>query len=129
MWDAFQKDYIKTYYYQLLYTEYEQNELVMDKVSENSKKSQEKISPIVRSLALNHVSNTILFRTGIYIILILIIVIKYFDKKLIISLIPSILNTMTLLLTMHHQSYRYVMYIQLIFILMLLYINKQEVKK
>lgn len=124
MWDTFKKDYINTYNYQLLYTEYEKNSIISNLTSSNSAKSQEKISPIMTALSLNKVTNTIFFRTGIYIILIIIIMINFYDKKMLISIIPSIMNTITLLLTMHHQSYRYVMYIQLICIIV--FLNKKN---
>lgn len=132
IWNVSEKDDVMTSKYIIMYDEFETSyaEELGIKYSDNI------ISNIIKKsllfLSTNEVLNSLFFRGGIYIdILILIFIYCFFkDKKsLFICLIPFIINLLTLFLAMHHYEYRYIWNVELItllFILIFLFDNQKE---
>ena len=62
----------------------------------------------------NEVTDSIFYRSGVYLILLLILLaFNYFrgNKAILVAAIPILSNTVSLMLLLAHQSYRYVWYI------------------
>lgn len=143
IWNVSEKDEIMTYKYQIFHDEFEtnyaksfdinakKNNLKMY-VNANENSAQKSVDNLLVFIANNEILNSLFFRVGIYIdILIILIIYSILIKKkeLIICLVPVIINTLTLLLFMHHYEYRYVWNIFLIsclFLLIFIYNNNEK---
>ena len=97
----------------------------------NNKQVTDTLHNALLFLGNHRITDAIFFRAGIYTLLLFVILfyliyIKKFEMLLIF--LPCIVNNATLLITSHHQSYRYVMHMPFIVILGLISIllSKKE---
>ncbi len=141
IWNVSEKDEIMTYKYQIFHDGFETNYAKLFDISAkknnlkmyaNENSAQKYVDNLLVFIANNEILNSLFFRVGIYIdILIILIIYSILIKKkeLTICLVPVIINTLTLLLFMHHYEYRYVWNIFLIsclFLLIFVYNNKEK---
>lgn len=130
MWNVFGSDYIPTYRYHLIYDEYENNWVEDYNIKINKNYITKSLHNVLLFLGSNSICNFLIFRGGIYFLLINILLFyllwikKYY---MLIIYIPCIFNNLSLFLAMHHQSYRYIIYIPFIFLICLLstFVNKK----
>lgn len=143
IWNVSEKDEIMTYKYQIFHDEFETNYAKLfdmdakegkSKLCINAKENgfQKTVDDLLVFVANNEILNSLFFRVGIYIDILIILIIYSLltkEKKLGICLLPVIINTLTLLLFMHHYEYRYVWNVFLIsclFLLIFIYDNKAK---
>lgn len=128
LWDILEKDNIMTYKYQI---KYDERGLKYYDDLNIKPRSNKMISNVLLFIATNDLLNALLFRSGIFIDLLIILgcyIIKE-SKKNIFVFIPIITNVLTLFISMHHQSFRYVWSINLVALLILLMLLYQgEIK-
>ena len=128
MWNNAEYDFVNYYKYQTKYDEFDDyyGQLAGVELSYN-----ENVNNVLIFIASNELLNLFSFRSGIYIdmlmILLLYCLVKRKEKILIVS-IPLIINILTLFISMHHQEYRYIWVIELVFLLMYLIIIYNDKK-
>ena len=118
IWNVSEKDEIMTYKYQIFHDEFEtnyaksfaiRNKKMHLNIEEN--KYQSYIDNILVSISNNEILNSLFFRTGIYVDLLIIMIIYCIlnkNKQILLCLFPLTINILTLLMFMHHYEYRYV---------------------
>ena len=129
LWNVFKSDNIQNYNYQIKENEFGIDSYDYHHIDFNDNFFKNAICNILLYFSCNKILDALFFRVSIYISLIIFFFINYGKKKNIFSLFPIIINILTFILVLHHQSYRYVMFIPLIFILYFLRIiidNNQE---
>lgn len=120
LWNVFKNDSIQTYDYQISRNEFGVSHYSDFKIDEHNNKLKLFISSCLLSISKNKLLNALFLRGGIYLCFITIILYKDYHKRKLLILLPTILNIATLFIAMHHQSYRYAMFLPIIFILLLL---------
>lgn len=120
LWNVFKSDSIQIYDYQIDRNEFGVSHYSDFNITTSSNKVKEFISDCLLLISKNKILNALFFRSGLYFCLIIILIFKDYNKNKLLILFPTILNILTLFIAMHHQSYRYVMFLPIIFILLLL---------
>ena len=127
MWNVFKSDNIQSYDYQIAQDEFGIDYYNDLKIENEDNFFKNLIINILIFISNNKILNSIFLRTGLYFLLLVIILLNNFKSKNIFILIPFFINIITLLISMHHQSYRYVMFIPIIFLIYFLQIvSKKE---
>lgn len=131
LWNTFGSDYIGTYKYHLIYDEYGNDWASSYDIKRNNNKVTDTLHNALLFLGNHRITDAIFFRAGIYTLLLFVILfyLIYIKKyEMLLIFLPCIVNNATLLITSHHQSYRYVMHMPFIVILGLISIllSKKE---
>ncbi|MCI8778984.1 MAG: hypothetical protein HFI87_07535 [Bacilli bacterium] len=117
MWNIVKNDEIQTFDYQIDEDQFGFSYYNEKDIELHDSALKRMITKILLFISNNKILNMIFLRSGLYLCLLLILFINFFDKKNWLILCPFIINIMTLFIALHHQSYRYVMFIPLIFII------------
>ena len=113
MWNVFGSDNKLVYRYHLIYDEYRNDWVKNYGIKRNNNVITEYIHTVLLYLGSNDIFDFIFFRGGIYFIIINTLIcyclwIKRYN--LLLMFVPCLLNNLSLFLAMHHQSYRYILY-------------------
>lgn len=131
LWNVFGSDDISTYKYHLIYDEYGNDWASSYNLKRNDNIVTRVLHRSLLFLGNNKITDAVFYRAGIYtlILLILFFYLIYLEKaKYLLILLPCVINNITLLLTIHHQSYRYVMHMPFIIMMVVLYlVTKKDV--
>ena len=131
LWNVFGSDDISTYKYHLIYDEYGNDWASSYNLKRNDNIVTRVLHRSLLFLGNNKITDAVFYRAGIYtlILLILFFYLIYLKKaKYLLILLPCVINNITLLLTIHHQSYRYVMHMPFIIMMVVLYlVTKKDV--
>lgn len=122
IWNVFKNDKVQTYDYQIFENEFGFEYYSDYKIKFENNKLKNFISNILLFMSSNRIFNSLFLRSGIYLVFLLILLNYYKSKTNIIVLFPCIINLLTFFLTLHHQSYRYVMFIPILFIIYFLHV-------
>ncbi len=117
MWNIFKKDEIQTFDYQIDKDQFDFSYYNAKDIELHDSALKRIITKILLFISNNKILNMIFLRSGLYLCLLWILFINFFNKKNLLILCPFIINIGTLFIALHHQSYRYVMFIPLIFII------------
>lgn len=120
LWNVFKSDSIQTYDYQIDRNEFGVSHYSDFNITPNNNRLKDLVSKCLLFISNNEILNALFLRTGIYFCLIIILLFKDYNRKKFFILLPTILNIITLFIASHHQSYRYVMFLPIVFILLLL---------
>ena len=131
LWNTFGSDYTGTYKYHMIYDEYGNDWASSYDLKRNNNKVTDILHNTLLFLGNHRITDAIFYRAGIYTLLLFVILfyLIYIRKyKMLLIFLPCIVNNATLLITSHHQSYRYVMHMPFIVILGLISIllSKKE---
>lgn len=128
IWDIVEDDKINTLKYQVLYDEFDVNYKTNNTINSCSSSF---MTNILNWLASKSIFNILLFKVGLYLDLIIILlnyqIIK--RKKTFIYLLPLLVNLLTLFIAMHYQAVRYVWMIFPIAFLNLLIVLFSNIRK
>ena len=110
LWNVAEKEDLKTSKYQILYDEYENKYIPYPEKYKYNKTGVKIVNNTLVSISNNDLLNTIVFRSGIYLDIILILSYYCFvkRKRQIFAMAPVFINILTLVLAMPNQVYRYV---------------------
>ena len=128
IWNVSEKDRVKVYKYQTLYDEFDTNYAKEFGIKTKYKPISKKVNNILLFISNNELLNIISFRAGIYFDILIIIGIYFLinNKKKLYSMIPIIVNILTLFIAMGHQEYRYVWMIEVIALFYILTIRYSD---
>lgn len=115
IWNVSEKDRVRVYKYQTIYDEFDTNYAELIGIEQRFSPLSKNVNKILLYICDNEILNSIFFRAGIYLdlLIILVIYIIIYDKKKIYFILPIIINNLTLFIAMGHQEYRYVFMILL----------------
>lgn len=117
LWNVFKSDNIQNYNYQIKENEFGVESYTYHHIDYKDNFFKNIIYNILLICSRNKILDALFFRVGIYILLIIFLFVNYGKKKDIYILFPIIINILTFTLVLHHQSYRYVMFVPFTFIL------------
>ncbi len=121
IWDITKSDKIQTYDYQIDKDEFGfiyYNEKDIELHDSSLKRT---IVKILLFISNNKILNALFLRAGLYLCMLFMLFVNFYNKKDWLILCPFIINLLTLFIALHHQSYRYVMFMPLIFIIYFLH--------
>lgn len=120
LWNVFKSDFIQTYDYQIDRNEFGVSHYVDFNINPRNNKLKDIVKNYLLFISNNKIFSALFLRGGLYFCLMLVILFKEFDRQKLFILFPTILTIITLFIAGHHQSYRYVMFLPIIFILLIL---------
>ncbi len=120
LWNAFKSDDIQTYDYQIFENEFGFEFYSDYDITIKNNSFKQCIINVLLFISNNKILNAIFLRAGLYLSLLVIFTINFYDRKNCLILLPSFANILTFLIALHHQSYRYIMFVPIVFILFIL---------
>lgn len=117
IWNIVKSDEIQTFDYQIDEDQFGFTYFNEKDIELHDSFLKRTIVKILLFISNNKILNAIFLRSGLYLCLLFILFINFFSKKNLFILFPFIINLLTLFIALHHQSYRYVMFMPFIFII------------